>query len=159
MIDYLSIPDQRMKILRSDKRWKGKFKKFSDTKIRLNDEIEIEDVNPLAVLRAKEIFKAFGRGFDFDVALDLIDEEFILEIVDVGDYAKSNKRMHELSGRVIGTKGRTKDIIEKKTETSIVIQGKTISIIGRFENVKKAREAIELILMGRKHGTVYRFLE
>lgn len=158
MIDYLSIPEERMKLLKNDKKWEDKLTQFSDIKVKLSEDIEFEGEDPLAVIRVKLVFQAFGRGFDFDVALNLLDEEFSLEIIDLSAYSKSRDRLMTLKGRIIGTEGKAKNIIEKKTETKISIYGKTVAIIGRFQDVAKAREAIELILSGKKHGTVFRYL-
>ena len=159
MIDYLSMPEERMKLLRKDRRWEPKLKKLSDVKVSLSEDVEIEGEDPLEVMRVKLVFQAFGRGFEFEDALNLLDDEFALETINVGDYAKSQDRVIELKGRVIGTKGKSKDIIEKKTETKISIYGKTICMIGRRQDAARARDAIELLLSGRKHGTAYRFLE
>jgi len=158
MIDYLSVPEERMKLLKNDTKWEDKLRQLSDIKVKLSEDIEFEGEDPLAVMRIKLVFQAFGRGFDFDDALNLLDEEFSLEIIDLSAYSKSRDRLMTLKGRIIGTEGRSKNIIEKKTETKIAIYGKTVAIIGRFQDVAKAREAIELILSGKKHGTVFRFL-
>ena len=45
------------------------------------------------------------------------------------------------------------------TLTHISVYGKTIGIIGQLEHIPNARKAIEALLAGRKHGTVYKFLE
>ena len=158
MIDYISIPQERMKLLKTGRRWEQQFKKLSDVKVVLNEEIEISDDDPIAVMTVKTVFQAFGRGFDFDTSLNLLDEEFTLEVIDISRYAKSRSRLVTLKGRVIGTEGKAKNIIERETETKIAVYGKTISIIGRFQNVDKARDAIGLLLSGRKHGTDFRFL-
>jgi len=160
MMDFVSIPEKRMKILKSNKRIIEKLQNLVDVKIRIGEEVEIESDDPLLVMRVKQVVKAFGRGFDFDDALFLLDDEYLLDVVDIKEFSgKSQDRLVEMRGRIIGTKGKTKNIIEKLTETKIVVYGKTVSIIGRYDVVQDAREAIEMILQGRKHGTIYRFLE
>ena len=159
MIGYLSIPEERMRLLKKDRRWEGQLKKFSDAKVNLDDDIEIEGEDPINLIRVKLVFQAFGRGFDFDDALSLLDEEFALEVIDLSAYTKSMERMITLKGRVIGTRGKSKGIIEKKTETKIAIYGKTIAAIGRYKNIVRARKALEVILSGRMHGTAFKFLE
>ena len=67
--------------------------------------------------------------------------------------------MIRLKGRVIGQEGKSRKIIEGLTETYISVYGKTISIIGQAENVSVARRAIESLLAGSNHATVYRWLE
>ena len=89
----------------------------------------------------------------------LCDENYELAIVDISEYAKSRDRIIELRGRVIGRKGKTKDIMEKLTETRIAVYGKTVSIIGKWDIIQDVSEAVCMLLQGRKHGGVYRFLE
>ena len=158
MIEYISIPEERMELLKRDKNWERQFKKFSDVKVNLNEDIEITGGDPIAVTRVKLVFQAFGRGFDFNSSMTLLDEEYTLEIIDISIYSKSRNRLMELKGRIIGTEGKIKNIIEKKTETKIAIYGKTAAIIGRFQDADKAKDAIHFILSGSKHGTALRFL-
>lgn len=160
MIEFVAIPEERIKILKRNEVWRKKLKKLSDAKIFLNEDVQIEGGDPIHVTRVKEVFKAFGRGFDFETALNLLDEEYFLEMIEVKDFAgKSKVRQTVLKARVIGTGGKMKKQIEKFTETKIAIYGKTISIIGKWSNVQNAKEAIGMLLSGRSHSTVYRFLE
>ena len=50
-------------------------------------------------------------------------------------------------------------IIVDMAEVDIAIYGKTVSLIGELENVMVAREAVEMILKGSRHKSVYSFLE
>lgn len=160
MIDYCKIPEERLKILRNDRKLLQKLEKFANCKIKINEEVEIETDNPIDILRIKQVIQAFGRGFDFETALGLLDEEYLFDTISVKDYSgKSRERQLTLKGRVIGTGGKTKTLIEKYTETKIAIYGKTISIIGRWDRVGLAKKAIDMLLSGSLHSTVYRFLE
>lgn len=160
MIDFIVIPEERIKILRKDRKWEEKFKKFSDVKISLNEDVTIEGEDPIAVMRAKEVMKAFGRGFDFDTSMSLLDEVYSLETIELKHFAgKSRTRQIVLKSRVIGTRGKMKKMIERRTDVKIAIYGKTISIIGKWDDVQTAKEAIEMLLSGAMHNTVYRFLE
>jgi ribosomal RNA assembly protein len=160
MIDFIRIPEERLKILKREKKFIEQLEKFTESKIKLNEEVEIECEDPLKVLRIKQVIQAFGRGFDFDTAMNLLDEEYYLETIEIKDYTgKSRSRMITLKGRVIGTGGKTKKLIENYTETKIAIYGKTICIIGKWDRVVIAKKAIEMLLNGKLHTTVYRFLE
>jgi ribosomal RNA assembly protein len=160
MIEHILIPEERMRKLRKDEKWRTELKKFSEAKIELNEGITIESDDSIQVLRLKEVIKAYGRGFAFKDSLDLLDEEFVLETMDVREFTgKSKKRQIVLKGRVIGTQGKTKGMVEMYTETKIAVYGKTVSIIGRWKDVRMAKEAISMLLSGSMHNTVYRFLE
>jgi len=158
MIAYLAIPEERLKLLKADTKWRTQLEKFSDVKVDLQEDVALEGKDHIMVMRVKLVFQAFGRGFDFDTALNLLDEDFILDVIYLGAYTKSRNRMIDLKGRIIGTKGKIKNIIEKKTETNIAVYGKTVSVIGRFESMQKAKAVIEMILSGRKHGTALKLL-
>jgi len=60
---------------------------------------------------------------------------------------------------VIGKEGKSRKTVEILTETSIVIFGKTVGIVGEAEKVLDARKAVEMLLAGSNHATVYKMLE
>ena len=49
--------------------------------------------------------------------------------------------------------------LERLTGTRISIYGKTAAIIGAFDDVERAKEAIEKLVGGFSHRSVYEFLE
>ncbi len=159
MIEHVSIPQDRMELLRKLKGWKGKLKEFLDIDAGVGEDVTISG-EALQVIRGKEIVKAFGRGFDFEDSLDLLDEEYLLEVINVSEFTgKSKNRQVTLRGRVIGEGGKTKKTIEKYADVKIAVYGKTVSVIGKPQNIKIARDAVEMILSGSKHNSVYRFLQ
>jgi ribosomal RNA assembly protein len=158
MIDFIKIPEESLKIFKQ-KEYKDQLEKLTGSKIGVDEEVSIESKDPLMLLRVKEAVKAFGRGFDFDTALNLLDEEYYLETMNIQDFCgKSKSRMAVLKGRLIGSEGKTKRLIEKCTNVKIAIYGKTVSIIGKWDDVERAKQAVEGLLYGRKHSTVYRSL-
>lgn len=160
MKEYVLIPEERIKLFRKNKKLIEKIEKLTDSKIQVNEEIVIECEDPLLALRIKEVIRAFGRGFDIDTSLNLLDEEYFLETIEIKRYSgKSRKRQVVLKGRVIGREGKMKRMIEKYAKVKVSIYGKTISIIGRWENLRIAKKAIEMLLKGAMHSTVYAFLE
>ncbi|MDT7858939.1 MAG: KH domain-containing protein [Candidatus Aenigmarchaeota archaeon] len=160
MKDTVVLTEERAKMLRNKKEWVEKIERLSNCKISLEDqEVTIEGNDPITVLRVKEVFRALNRGFDLNTALYLLDENYFLDIIDVKDYGKSRERQIQLKGRVIGKEGSIKRMIEEKTGTKICVHGKTISIIGRWENLQVARKAIEMLLEGKMHSSVQKFLE
>ena len=84
----------------------------------------------------------------------------MLEIINLPDYVgKSKKAILRQKGRIIGKDGKTRDIITEMTGTYVSIYGKTVAIIGEMEHLQVAKEAVEMILDGARHKTVYSFLE
>jgi ribosomal RNA assembly protein len=161
MIDFVNIPDQRAKILRENRlAYNRKIRDFLDVKISVKDDVEVEGEDALVVMRAKEVVRAFGRGFDWEDALDMVDEDYMLDVIDMTQFTgKSRNRQVVLKGRVIGSEGRSKKIIEKYSGAKIAVYGKTVSVMGKWESVRVARQAVEDLLRGAKHTGVFKGLE
>ena len=116
--------------------------------------------DPTVLFRAKEIVTAIGRGFSPEHAFRLLeDNEAMLEVIDLREtVGRSQSDMKRLKGRVIGKEGKTRRIIEELTEVSICVYGHTISIVGEIDQVQVAKEAVQMLIRGSLHRTVYRFL-
>lgn len=160
MIDFVLIPAERVEEFEKIKK---EFELASGAKININretNEVQIECKDSFEMMRVKDMVRAFGRGFELQDVKDLLDENYKFESINIKDYAgKSKSRLVTLRGRLIGKKSKVKNTLEQLANVKIAIYGKTVSIIGRWDCVQRAREAIELVLSGRKHGTVYRYLE
>jgi ribosomal RNA assembly protein len=116
--------------------------------------------DPSMLFRAKDVITAVGRGFSPEHAFRLIrDEEAVLDILDLRTvFGKSEADIKRVKGRIIGMNGKTRMIIEELTDTNIAVYGHTVGIIGTLEQAQVAREAIEMLIRGSMHATVYRFL-
>jgi len=157
MIEEIRIPEQRKGVLiGKNGSVKRALENKTHTKISVNDFVEIEG-EVLDVLKAIEVVKAIGRGFPPEKAFKLLDEEFRLVVISLGD--KTEKHMRRVFSRVIGKGGKCRRNIEMLTDTDIRVYGKTISIIGKWENVEKASKAINMLIEGKTHAYVYRCLE
>ena len=117
---------------------------------------EKSDNDPIHVWIARDIIKAIGRGFSEEKALKLLDQDYYLDIINL---EHDTNRLRQIRGRVIGEGGRTRRIIEQSTLSYISVQGKTIAIIGYIEEVPMAKKAIEMLIDGNRHSTVYKLLE
>jgi len=117
-------------------------------------------IDPSMLFRAKDVITAVGRGFSPEHAFRLIrDEEAVLDILDLRTvFGKSEADIKRVKGRIIGMNGKTRMIIEELTDTNIAVYGHTVGIIGTLEQAQVAREAIEMLIKGSMHATVYRFL-
>jgi ribosomal RNA assembly protein len=116
--------------------------------------------DPFLVIKARDFVHAVGRGFNPQVAFALLDEEMYLEIVNLKLIVGTNpNKLKRFRGRLIGREGRTRKIIEETTGTRLAVFGNTVGIIGPYERIRVARDAVYMLLEGSKHGTVYAFLE
>jgi ribosomal RNA assembly protein len=118
------------------------------------------NADPLAEMKAESVVRALGRGFAPEAAFLLFQDEQYLTLIDLHDFVgRSKDHVRRITARLVGTGGKTRRLVEDLSEAKIVIYGHTVGIIGGFEESNVAREAVEMILTGSEHSTVYRFLE
>ncbi len=104
--------------------------------------------------------QAIARGFNPEIAKTLFDDYMQLIVVSLREFAKpGSRRIEELKGRIIGRDGKTRKVIEDLTSTRISVYGDTVSIIGDYVSIQYSREAIGMIIAGKKHRSVYQYLE
>ncbi len=164
----VKIPLERIGVLvGSNGRVKRTIESKTDLKVEVNSKIgDVEltlaskESDPSMIYRARDIVLAIGRGFSPENAFKLFDEEMYFGIIDLRDYlGKSQANIERIKGRIIGRNGKTRKIIEELTGTSISIYGHTVSIIGELEPFEVAKDAVELLIKGSLHKSVYRFLQ
>ena len=161
------IPHDRIGVLLGHN---GEIKKRIEKsqKVRLkvdskNGSIEItskqKNNDPMTLICAKGITMAIGRGFSPEKAFSLQNEEMILEIINLREtFGRNEKDIRRIKSRVIGREGKIRCMIEELTNTNIYVYGHTISIIGDYEAFFLAREAVLMLIKGKQHATVYKFL-
>ncbi|HZX19872.1 MAG TPA: KH domain-containing protein [archaeon] len=163
--EILLVPHDRIGVLIGPKgAVKRQIEKKTQTKIDIESEegeVEItQKGDVLKYLKALSITKAIARGFSPENALLLLQDERVLEIIDVRDTVGKNKSaITAKKGRVIGAKGKARNEIEHESGTKISVYGKTISIIGKPEEIQKAIRAINLLLGGASHDMAYDYLK
>jgi ribosomal RNA assembly protein len=122
--------------------------------------VSIEGEEADGFLKAVEVVKAIARGFSPERAFTLFeDEDLYLELIELSDIADTPGKLERIRGRIIGRDGKSRSQIEDLTSTEISVYGKTVAIIGMIEQVKVAREAIEMLINGISHESVYAFLD
>ena len=166
-LQHLRIPKERVGSLIGKK---GETKKQieRETGVELlidsaEGEVEIDHSrceDPSMALVVTDIVKAIGRGFSPDNALLLINDDYRLEVVDIRDYVgKKLNHIIRLRSRIIGSNGKTRKLIEELSDTHISVYGNTVSIIGGSAQMAICRRAVDMLLSGSEHSSVYHFLE
>lgn len=122
--------------------------------------LESPDTDPMGALKARDIVLAIGRGFSPDRAMRLLKENTYLGVLDIklttGHRDKAGLR--RIRSRVIGTHGRARTRIETLSGCSVSVYGSTVALIGEEEQLERATRAVELLLRGSEHSTVFHLL-
>jgi ribosomal RNA assembly protein len=165
--EYLLIPKDRIGVLIGEGgEVRRRIEKNTGVKLEINSktgEVNLDrsdEGDAFKAMKAKDIVTAIARGFSPERAFRLLDDDAYLELVDIKDYVgDSEKAIRRHKGRIIGTNGKTRRLIEEMTQTEISVKGKHVAIIGKLENANLAMEGIMKLLGGTPHGDVYKFIQ
>jgi len=160
---FVKIPLDRVAVLIGKD---GEIKKMIEergVKLRVDSktgDVTITSDDAVAEFDAHNVVKAIGRGFSPQHAMLLFDENYYFELMDIRDYVgKKTRGVHRVAGRIIGKDGKMREAIEYATDAKISVYGTTVGIIGKVGGMDVAMRAVEMLLKGSNHSTVYHFLE
>jgi len=166
---FVRIPKERVGVLVGPD---GKVKQHIEEKFMVDLQIESESggvtivlsqkaSDPSLLFKAKDTVTAIGRGFSPEQAFRLLrNDDDIFDFIDLrAVFGRSDSDIKRVKGRVIGANGKTRKLIEELTNASMVVYGHTIGFIGTFEQVDAARNAVQMLIDGSQHHTVYKYLQ
>ncbi len=167
VVHLVKIPQNRVgALIGPEGKIKEELEGRSGCRLRIDSEtgeVEIDDekaFEPILVLKTRDAVRAIGRGFSPEHAFRLYQDDTYLDVLDLTEFVgKQTKDLERVRARIIGTHGKTRRSIEEACGVEVSILGKTVAIIGEVNEVAMAREAVEMLLNGAAHGTVYKFLE
>jgi len=165
---FVRIPKERVGILIGPD---GKVKQYIEEKLQVKLDVDTEgsititldetSSDPSLLLKAKDVVTAIGRGFSPEIAFRLVrNEDEIFDMIDLRQiFGRSESDIKRIKGRIIGADGKTRKLIEELTEANMVVYGHTVAFIGSFEQADSARNAVQMIIEGCQHHTVYKYLQ
>ena len=159
LVQQILIPVKRAELLKHDDL-------IEAARERLNCSIEIKNENELVIdgdaiseYNARIVLQAFARGFDFESACRLLNDERFFESIDMKELFKSEDQIKRIKARIIGSDGKTKNYIQSVSGVELAIYGDTVSMIGTVDEIKVARAAIDVLLEGGTHNKAYLLME
>jgi len=166
---FVRIPKERVGVLVGPD---GKVKQNIEEKLMVELQIESEaggvaivlserTNDPSLLFRAKDVVTAIGRGFSPEHAFRLLrNDDDIFDFIDFRViFGRCKSDIKRIKGRIIGANGKTRKLIEELTDASVVVYGHTVGFIGTFKQVDAARNAVQMLIDGSQHHTVYKYLQ
>jgi KH domain-containing protein len=109
---------------------------------------------------AGQVLTAFNYGFEPKRAFKLLSEDYFIEVLDLEQSLNRHEKLVErYKARIIGENGKAKKKIEELTGAFIAVSGNFVAVIGGFDELKNAKEAVMRLLEGAGHASVYSYLE
>jgi len=164
---FIRIPGDRVGVLiGEDGKTRRRIESAFGVKITVESEsggVEVkvnQDQSDVSVMfTVKNIVKAIGRGFSPKKAMTLQDEDNDIMVIELEDYVGTSKNaQNRVRGRIIGKEGKSRELLEELTECLVSVYGGTVTLIGPYEMLQVAKEAVEMLLNGSFHKTVWNHL-
>ncbi|MEM0350419.1 MAG: KH domain-containing protein [Archaeoglobaceae archaeon] len=157
----IEVPEDRIGvIIGKDGEVKRRIEEKCNCKLSFGkNTVTVDFEDNLSFMKAKNAILAIARGFGAEIAMKLLeDENLVFESIDLSQLV-SDKAVKRVLGRIIGKEGKMKKQIEDLLNVHISVYDRYVSIIGEFENLSIAREAISMLIEGSQHSTVLKFIE
>ncbi|KIL00917.1 hypothetical protein PAXRUDRAFT_821118 [Paxillus rubicundulus Ve08.2h10] len=161
----IPIPPHRMTPIKKD--WINIFSPLTEIlglQVRMNVQrrcVEIrtskhtKDIG--AIQKGADFVKAYALGFNVNDAIALLRlDDLYLDSFEIKDVKTLHgDHLSRAIGRIAGQDGKTKFTIENTSRTRIVLADTKIHIMGSFQNIKVAKDAIVSLILGSPPGKVY----
>lgn len=161
----VAIPPHRMTPLKKD--WISIFGPLTEIlglQVRMNVQRKCVEIRTSkhtkeigSLQKGADFVKAYALGFDVNDAIALLRlDDLYLDSFEIKDVKTLHgDHLSRAIGRIAGQDGKTKFTIENSSRTRIVLADTKIHIMGSFQNIKVARDAIVSLILGSPPGKVY----
>lgn len=99
--------------------------------------------DPYAILKARDIIKMLSRGVPVKQALRGADDDVFCDVIKISGYVQNKEKFVRRRQRLVGPNGATLKAIELLTGCYVLVQGKTVSVMGPYKGLRIVKQIVE----------------
>lgn len=99
--------------------------------------------DPAAILNARDLIKLLARSVPAPQAIKILDDGMACDVIKVRGLVRNKERFVKRRQRILGPNGSTLKALELLTQTYILVQGNTVSVMGGYKSLKEVRRVVE----------------
>lgn len=99
--------------------------------------------DPFAIVKARDFIKLIARNVPVAQAQRIFEDEMTSDIIRIGVNVKNTKRFIKRRDRLIGPQGQTLKALEILTKCYVLVQGKTVAVMGPHKGCEEVRKVVE----------------
>ncbi|WPG99826.1 KRR1 small subunit processome component [Acrodontium crateriforme] len=99
--------------------------------------------DPSAILNARDLIKLLARSVPAPQALKILEDGMACDVIKIRGLVGNKDRFVKRRQRILGPNGSTLKALELLTQTYILVQGNTVSVMGGYKSLKEVRRVVE----------------